>query len=97
MPEIDQGETAVEKMEKPGNTLAKNFLIGMAVTCIWSTAVEMKTSANWALNSSISINKAHTYIRTRTYYMYIYTHTNMYMHTYTHEKCMHTFTVTCIF
>ena len=86
--------------EKPESILAmevKDFLIEMVVT--WSTTVEKETSASWALNSNILINKACTYMYAQTYTTYTYTythiHTNVYTHTfvYTHTR---THAVTCI-
>ena len=91
LPKIGRGRTTVEK-EKPESILAmevKDFLIEMVVA--WSTAVEKETSASWALNSNMPINKAcaYTYAQTCTTYTYIHTniHTNMYTHIH---SCTHT-------
>ena len=55
----------------------KDFLIEMAVT--WTTAVEKKTNANWALYSNIQITK-HTHMHADTR---MYTHTHKYIYTHT--------------
>ena len=68
----------MEKKEKPESILAmevKDFLIEMVVA--WSTAVEKETSASWALNSNIPINKACTYT-------YVHMQTHVYIHAHTH-------------
>ena len=66
VPEIDQEQTTVEKKEKPESALTKevkDFLTEMVVS--WSTAVEKKTSANWALHNNIP-DKAHTHMYSHT-------------------------------